>query len=118
MVAKNDSATALSQHSPLRPTERTTPLVRANSVKSPLVYWADSSGRRNTSMMEVSRDGSWQATEGDVGDARKDVLAGTAARLAAGPGAAVLGRDRQGAVERGGGAVGRGGIRRWQQVVP
>ena len=38
MVAKNDSATALSQHSPLRPTESTTPLARASSAKSPLVY--------------------------------------------------------------------------------
>ena len=53
MVAKKLSATALSQHSPLRPTERTTPLARANSAKSPLVYWVNSIGRRNTSTMEV-----------------------------------------------------------------
>jgi hypothetical protein len=38
MVAKNDSATALSQHSPLRPTDRTTPFSRARSAKSLLVY--------------------------------------------------------------------------------
>ena len=38
MVAKNDSATALSQHSPLRPTESTTPLARASSAKSLPVY--------------------------------------------------------------------------------
>ena len=38
MVAKNDSANASSQHSPLRPTERTTPLARASSAKSLLVY--------------------------------------------------------------------------------
>ena len=35
MVAKKLSATALSQHSPLRPTESTTPLARASSAKSP-----------------------------------------------------------------------------------
>ena len=39
MVAKKISATALSQHSPFRPTESTTPLSRASSAKSPLVYW-------------------------------------------------------------------------------
>ena len=38
MVAKNDSATALSQHSPFLPTDSTTPLLRARSAKSLLVY--------------------------------------------------------------------------------
>jgi hypothetical protein len=42
-VAKNDSATASSQHSPLRPTESTTPLARPgparpSSAKSRLAY--------------------------------------------------------------------------------
>jgi putative transposase len=45
------------------------------------------------------RDGNWQAAEGDVGDARQDLLAGPTAGLAAGSGSAVLGRNRQGALE-------------------
>ena len=59
--------------------------IRTGAVK------ADSSGRRNTSMMEVSGDGSQQAAEGDVADAGQDALAGTATGLAARPGTAVLG---------------------------
>ena len=39
MVAKKLSATALSQHSPANPTDNSTPLARASSAKSRLVYW-------------------------------------------------------------------------------
>src|ERR1019366_7649403 len=74
---------------------------------------ADSSGRRNTSVMEVFRDGSWQAAEGDVGDAGQDALAGEATGLATRAGSEVLGRDRQGGDKRGRRDLDRGGIRRW-----
>jgi hypothetical protein len=55
---------------------------------------ADSSGRCNTSMMEVSSNGRQSATEGDVADARQVALAGAAAGLAAGPATEFLARDR------------------------
>jgi hypothetical protein len=38
MVAKNDSATALSKHDPVRPTEGRTPLSRQKPRNSSLVY--------------------------------------------------------------------------------
>src|SRR5690349_7005888 len=38
----------------------------------PAAQWADSSGGGNTSIMEVLRDGSQSATEGDVADAGQD----------------------------------------------
>src|SRR4051794_14011526 len=53
MVAKKDSPTALSQHWPLRPWESRTPSSVAAAANWVEVYWADSSGRRNTSIMEV-----------------------------------------------------------------
>jgi IS30 family transposase len=55
MVAKNDSATALSKHEPVRPTEGRTPLLPQKERNSSLVYWVNSTGRRNTSAdLEVS----------------------------------------------------------------
>jgi transposase len=60
---------------------------------------ADSRGGCNTSLMEVSRDGSQQTTEGDVAGARQDLLAGAATSLAARSSAAILDRDRQRVVE-------------------
>jgi hypothetical protein len=53
MVAKNDSATALSQHWPRRPTGSRTPSWSARRAYWLLVYWANSTGRRNTPMTEV-----------------------------------------------------------------
>jgi hypothetical protein len=49
--------------------------------------------------MEVFQNGNHEATAGDVDDAGKDVLAGTATGLATESGSAILGRDRQGTVE-------------------
>lgn len=39
-VAKNDSATALSWHDPVRPTDSLTPWAAAHSATRRLVYWA------------------------------------------------------------------------------
>ena len=75
---------------------------------------ADSSGRRNTSMMEVSIDGSYQAAESQLADAGKDAFPGKATGLATRSGSEVLDRDRQGNHERAGGGIGGGGIRGWQ----
>ncbi|WP_219420649.1 hypothetical protein [Pseudonocardia nigra] len=47
-MAKKLSAIALSNASPMLPIEATTPLVRSVRPKSIEVYWADSTGRRNT----------------------------------------------------------------------
>ena len=75
---------------------------------------ADSSGRRNTSIMEVSNDGGYQAAEGHLADAGKDAFPGSTYTLAADPTTEVLGRDRQGGRERAGSGLGGGGIRDWQ----
>src|SRR3954466_2827002 len=53
-VAKKLSATALSKQSPLEPIERAMPASRAAWPKARETYWADSSGRRNTSMRGVA----------------------------------------------------------------
>src|SRR3954463_12118862 len=52
-VAKNDSATALSQQSPRDPMERAMPASRAAWPKASETYWADSTGRRIASMEVV-----------------------------------------------------------------
>jgi putative transposase len=65
-----------------------------------------------------ARDGSHQTTESHVADAGKDALSGTTTGLATRPGRQVLGGDRQRRYQRGGRDLGRGGIRRWHQVVP
>ena len=57
---------------------------------------ADSTDRRNASMMEVSCDGRHQTAEGDVADARKTSLSRTATWLATRPATAVLDRDHSG----------------------
>lgn len=68
--------------------------------------------------MEVLRDGCWQASERDPGDAWSDVVAGQAVDGAArGPGA-VLGGHRSWAVERRCRYRGWCVIRGWGQVVP
>ena len=57
--------------------------------------------------LEVLRYGCWEASAGDSGDARPDVVAGPAvSRAARGPGA-VLGGDRSRRFERGRGGCGR-----------
>src|SRR5689334_8260961 len=48
MVAKKLSATALSQHSPFRATDRITPLALRRAASSVLVYWQPRSGRKIT----------------------------------------------------------------------
>ncbi len=42
------------------------------------VYWAKSTGRRNTPMKEATRWVCWAAAVGDPGDAGPDVVAGSA----------------------------------------
>jgi putative transposase len=68
-------------------------------------------------VMEVVRDGCWEASAGDSCDARADVVAGPAVGGAAGGSAAVLADDRGGTLDRrrgrGGGRVGGG----WRPMV-
>jgi len=52
MLAKKDSATALSQHTPVLPTDRVTPRSVARVANWAEVYWAGSVGRRNTGLFE------------------------------------------------------------------
>src|SRR6266566_1346687 len=99
-VAKNDSAKALSYASPTDPIEGAMPASRHRRPKAKEVYWAESSGRRNTS--------SWRWTYGattglGIGDDREaaDAIARPAAGRAAGASTGVLGGDRSGLVERG-----------------
>src|SRR5512132_3950714 len=81
-----------------------------------LVYWADSSGRRNV-RARGSCDGHTEEAAFGSGWAAGDVVAGASADRTAGASSAVLGGDRSGAVERGcgdgGGRVGGG----WRPVV-
>jgi hypothetical protein len=49
-VAKNDSAAALSQHTPVRPTLVRIWLSMQKRANSLDVYWPGSTGRRNTSI--------------------------------------------------------------------
>ena len=75
-------------------------------------------------VMEVVRDGCGEASAGDTGDARADVVAGPAVGRAAGGSAAVLAVDRGRALDRGRGrsggrvAVGRRPVvpRRWRDA--
>jgi putative transposase len=69
-------------------------------------------------VMEVVRDGCWQASAGDSSDARSGVVAGAAVGGAAGGSAAVLARDRSWMVERGRGRRCRRVASCWQPVVP
>ncbi|MGX1274880.1 hypothetical protein RKD18_008074 [Streptomyces phaeoluteigriseus] len=48
MVAKNDSASALSQHCPVRPTDRCTPNWSASVANCWLVYCLGSTGQSNS----------------------------------------------------------------------
>jgi hypothetical protein len=48
-----------------------------------LAYRADSTGRRDTSDVEVPEGGTQQATGGDVADARQDPLVWASSPLAA-----------------------------------
>ena len=68
-------------------------------------------------VMEVVRDGCWQAAAGDSGGACADVVAGPAVGGAAGGSAAVLAGDRRWVLERGGGRGGGGVAGGWQPVV-
>jgi Helix-turn-helix domain len=52
-AALNDSARALSKQLPVRPTDRRIPNSSAAVANASDVYWADSTGRRNTSILEV-----------------------------------------------------------------
>jgi putative transposase len=69
-------------------------------------------------VMEVVRDGRWQASAGDSCDAWADVVAGPSVAGAAGGSAAVLAGDRGWMVERGGGPGGGGVAGGWQPLVP
>jgi hypothetical protein len=53
----------------------------SRAVKSLEVYWVDSSGRHNTSVVEVLRNGFQQTTEGHVAAAGKHGLPMTAHRV-------------------------------------
>lgn len=86
--AKNDSAAALSQHTPVRPTLVRTRLSLQNRENSAEVYWVDSTGRCNTSMMEVWNGATTRLGSGCDGTTC-DAVAGSAAGSAAGaPGSA------------------------------
>src|SRR4051794_24213660 len=70
-VAKNDSAAALSQQTPVRPTLVWMWLRAQNVASSAEVYWVDSTGRRNTSSVEVfdgSAGGVDEGVDGQVAD--------------------------------------------------
>ena len=69
-------------------------------------------------VMEVVRDGCWQASAGDSGDAWADVVAGPAVGGQAGGSAAVLASDRGWLLERGRGRRGERFASGWQPVVP
>jgi len=69
-------------------------------------------------VMEVVRDGCWQASAGDSGDAWADVVAGPAVGGQAGGSAAVLAGDRRWVLERGRGRRGERFASGWQPVVP
>jgi len=69
-------------------------------------------------VMEVVRDGCWQASAGDSSDARSDVFAGSAVGGPTRGSAAVLASDRGWLLERGGGRGGGGVAGGWQPVVP
>jgi Integrase core domain/HTH-like domain len=69
-------------------------------------------------VMEVLRDGCWQAAAGDSSDARSDVVAGAAVGGASGGPAVFLASDRCWVLERGRGRR-RGGVASgWQPMVP
>jgi hypothetical protein len=53
MRAQYDSMTALSKQPPIEPMDSVRPESRARWVNAQDVNWGDSTGRRNTSMMEV-----------------------------------------------------------------
>jgi Integrase core domain/HTH-like domain len=69
-------------------------------------------------VMEVVRDGWWQASAGDSRDARSDVVAGPAVGGAAGGSAAVLAGDRGWVFKRGRGRRGGRVASGWRPVVP
>jgi Integrase core domain len=69
-------------------------------------------------VMEVVRDGCWQASAGDSSDARSDVVAGPAVGGPTGGSAAVLASDRRWVLERGRGRRGGRVASGWQPVVP
>jgi putative transposase len=69
-------------------------------------------------VMEVVRDGCWQASAGDSSDARADVVAGPAVGGAAGGSAAFLAGDRGWVLKRGRGRRGGRFASGWQPVVP
>ena len=54
-VEKNDSAGALSRALPVRPVERCMQSRRQAAAKARAVYWPDSTGRRNTGLLEVAK---------------------------------------------------------------
>src|SRR3954453_11907947 len=65
-VAKNDSAAALSQHTPVRPRLRRIRFRAVNASNSADVYWADSTGRRNTPItggVTMGRTAAWVSTK-------------------------------------------------------
>src|SRR4051812_28226503 len=94
-----DSISALSSASPTVPIEASIPAVIRWAVKRKQVYWVDSTGRRNTLIVEVL-DG----TAGRVGHSGHrtsgDAFAGTASD-SAGCGTHLLEKDRRGVDQRG-----------------
>ena len=83
------------------------PAWRQRCPKAMLVYWAESTDRRNTSRWRCVHDGSARATTGDPGDAWPDLVARSAVDSAARGSGPVLAGDRSWPVERGRGWRGR-----------
>jgi hypothetical protein len=75
MVAKNDSASALPQHCPVRPTDSLTPNWSARVANWWLVYWADSTGQYTSFEFTAHLlDAGIDASIGTVGDALDNAL--------------------------------------------
>jgi hypothetical protein len=75
-------AIVLSELSPTMPIDWAMSASLNISLKSSLVYWAESTGRRNTLMKEVASGDEEERAEGDLGDAGQAALARASTGLA------------------------------------
>src|SRR3954454_20201117 len=116
IVAWKLSSTALSKQLPVAPIETSIPTARQRRVKISDVYWADSTGRGNTSM-GGGCDGQAGGVDEGVDGPVADEVAGRAV-AAARCRASVLAADRGGLEQRGGGAGSRGVAGGWHPMVP